>query len=564
MSNPPSDLSYSRRTVLKTLAGLGIGTAVFQRAVAAQAAEGPVTAEMLRQSAWIAGIDLREDEQAEVAKAVERDRQKFEALRQVELDYEVPPAMVFHAAPPQECGKAGRGEVRVVKKPRLQRPEKDEALAFLPVTDLASLVRTRQISSVELTKVYLDRLKRFDPLLKCVVTLTQETALEQAERADREIAAGKYRGPLHGIPWGAKDIIAWPGYKTTWGAGVFQDQTVDVKATVASRLEEAGAVLVAKLTVGALALGDEWFGGMTRNPWNPDEGSSGSSAGSTAAVVAGLVGFAIGSETLGSIVSPCRRCSASGLRPTFGRVSRYGCMALSWSMDKLGPICRSIEDCALVFGAIHGYDGHDQTAVDQPFDWPAQRELKSLKVGYFEEGKPLDERPETAVLRKLGVTLIPIKLPDKYPVGPLTLILNTEAAAAFDELTRMGIRDGIGHWATTFRKGQFVPAIEYLRAQRIRTLVMQEMEAAIVGVDAYVGGDDLTLTNLTGHPTAIVPFGNRSDGKNGQPGTITFTGRLFGESELLALAHAFQKAGSDHLRHPPVENLLANSSEGKQ
>jgi Asp-tRNA(Asn)/Glu-tRNA(Gln) amidotransferase A subunit family amidase len=554
----------SRRSLLKTLAGLGIGSLVFQRAVAARAAEGPVTAEMLRQAAWIAGIELKENEQQEIAKAVERDRQKFEVLRNVPVGYDVPPAVVFHAAPPQDGAGAGRGEVRFEPKAAAKRPDKDDDLAFLPVTELAALVKSKQISSLELTKLYLDRLKRFDPLLKCVVTLTEETALEQAKRADSEIAAGKYRGPLHGIPWGAKDIIAWPGYKTTWGAGVFQDQTVETKATVAARLEEAGAVLVAKLTVGALALGDEWFGGMTRNPWNPEEGSSGSSAGSTSAVVAGLVGFAIGSETLGSIVSPCRRCSASGLRPTFGRVSRHGCMALSWTMDKIGPICRSIEDCALVFGAIHGAGGDDQTAVDRPFDWPTRRHLASLKVGYFEAGAPVDERPETAVLRKLGVTLVPIKLPDHYPAGALTLILNTEAAAAFDELTRMGIRDGIGHWASTFVKGQFVPAIEYLRANRIRTLLMREMEKAIAGVDAYVGGDDLVITNLTGHPTAIVPFGNRQDGKNGQPGTMTFTGRLFGESDLLALAHAFQEAGSDHQRHPPVDRLLMETAGSRQ
>jgi Asp-tRNA(Asn)/Glu-tRNA(Gln) amidotransferase A subunit family amidase len=553
----------SRRTLLKSLAGLGIGSLVFQRAVAARAAEGPVTVEMLKQAAWIAGIELTEAEQNEVAKAVERDRQKYEVLRKVPVGYEVPPAIVFHAAPPQESAGLGRGKVSFEPKAPAKRPEKDDDLAFLPVTDLAALIRSKQISSVELTKLYLERLKRFDPLLKCVVTLTEETALEQAKRADDELAVGKYRGPLHGIPWGAKDIIAWPGYKTTWGAGVFQDQMVDLKATVASRLEEAGAVLVAKLTVGALALGDEWFGGMTRNPWNPEEGSSGSSAGSASAVVASLVGFAIGSETLGSIVSPCRRCSASGLRPTFGRVSRHGCMALSWSMDKLGPICRSIEDCALVFGTIHGYDGHDQTAVTRPFDWPAKRELKSLKVGYFEGGPPVDERPETAVLKKLGVTLVPIKLPSDLPASALTLILNTEAAAAFDELTRMGIRDGIGHWANTFVKGQFVPAIEYLRANRIRTLLMRQMEEAVAGVDAYVGGDDLVITNLTGHPSVIVPFGNRMDGKNGQPGTITFTGRLFGETDLLALAQSFQQAGSDHLRRPPIEKLLAESTTTK-
>src|SRR5436305_10223607 len=374
-----------RRKVLGALAGLGIGTAAFRRAVAWQAEQaGKVTAELIQQAEWIAGITLTDEERKAIATTVERDQRRFETLRKVELTNSVPPAMAFFAAPPQEAGGDIRRDlVRPIQTAAPEKPQSDEDIAFLPVTALSALVRTRKISSVELTNLYLSRLKRHDELLKCVVTLTEELALEQAERADREIAAGRYRGPLHGIPWGAKDIIAWPGYKTTWGAGHYQDQLLDVKATVARRLEEAGAVMIAKLTVGSLALGDQWFGGMTRNPWNPAEGSSGSSAGSTSAVVAGLVGFAIGSETLGSIISPCRRCSASGLRPTFGRVSRYGCMTLSWSMDKIGPIARSIEDCALVFGAIHGSDRDDITAVDRPFNWPPRTDVKSLKVGYF-------------------------------------------------------------------------------------------------------------------------------------------------------------------------------------
>jgi Asp-tRNA(Asn)/Glu-tRNA(Gln) amidotransferase A subunit family amidase len=445
-----------------------------------------------------------------------------------------------------------------------ERPASDDDLAFLPVTKLAALVRARKVSSVELTRLYLARLKRFDPLLKCVVTLTEEVALAQAEKADREIAAGHYRGPLHGIPWGAKDLIAYPGHKTTWGAAHFKEQTVEGKATVARRLEEAGAVLVAKLTLGALALGDEWFGGMTRNPWDPAEGSSGSSAGSTAAVVAGLVGFAIGSETLGSIVSPSRRCSATGLRPTFGRVSRAGCMTLAWSMDKLGPLCRSVEDCALVLGAIHGYDERDAASVDRHFRWPARRNVQSLRVGYFENDKSLDERPEIRVLKDLGVTLVPAKLPSGFPYGALTTILNVETAAAFDDITLEGVRDGLGKWAMPFRTGRFIPAVEYLRANRIRTLLMQAMSEVMREVDAYIEGDDLVLTNLTGHPTIVVPFGDRHADKNQQPATIAFTGRLFGESELLALAHAFQQATDAHLRRPPLEKLLAEQMENDE
>src|SRR5205823_5688539 len=267
---------------------------------------------------------------------------------------------------------------------------------FYSVRQLAELVRSRKVSSTDLIQMYLERLKRYDPILKFVITLTEDRALAQAKEADRDIASGKYRGPLHGLPWGAKDLLAVKGYRTTWGAGGFEDQKIDEDATVVQRLDAAGAVLVAKLTLGALAQGDKWFGGMTRNPWNVKDGSSGSSAGSASAAAAGLVGFAVGSETLGSIVSPCTRCGVTGLRPTFGRVSRHGCMTLSWSMDKLGPIARSVEDCALIFGAIHGADGFDAAAVNRPFSWPLARDLRSLRIGYDEEGKPAKDRPELA------------------------------------------------------------------------------------------------------------------------------------------------------------------------
>jgi Asp-tRNA(Asn)/Glu-tRNA(Gln) amidotransferase A subunit family amidase len=563
---PPPAAPITRRRVLSALGGLGLGTVAFQRALAWQAEQaGKITPELIAQAEWIAGITLSEEDRKAIANSVDRDQRRYETLRKVELANSIPPAFAFFAAPPQDSGcDIRRDQIHALESAAPDRPRSDDDLPFLPVTELAALVRSRKVSSVELTKLYLARLQRFDDLLKCVVTLTEDVALKQSERADREIAAGHYRGPLHGIPWGAKDIIAWPGYKTTWGAGHYREQTLDVKATVARRLEEAGAVLIAKLTVGSLALGDQWFGGMTRNPWNPDEGSSGSSAGSTAAVVAGLVGFAIGSETLGSIVSPCRRCSASGLRPTFGRVSRYGCMTLSWSMDKLGPIARSIEDCALIFGAIHGADPQDITAVDRPFAWPPRRDIRSLTIGYFEGNRPPEEGRAKEVLTDLGVKLVPVKLPDKYPFNPLTLILNTEAAAAFDDLTRADIHDGIGRWGNTFRTGQFVPAIEYLRACRVRTLVMREMEQMMAPIDAYIGGDDLTLTNLTGHPTVIVPDGTRDKSPSDQPGTITFTGKLFGETDLLALAHAYQQASGAHLRRPPLEKLLAAKQSESQ
>jgi Asp-tRNA(Asn)/Glu-tRNA(Gln) amidotransferase A subunit family amidase len=549
----------TRRRLISLLAATGVGSATFRRALAWQAEQaGKITPELIQQAEWIAGIELSEEDRKSIASSVERDQRRYEALRKVELPNSIPPALAFFATPPQQAsGPLNRSAIHPIAWSAASKPSTDEDLAFLPVNELAALVRSRQVSSLELTRLYLKRLKRFDPLLRCVVTLTEELALKQAERADREIAAGRYRGPLHGIPWGAKDIIAWPGYPTTWGAGHYQNQTIDSKATVARRLEDAGAVLVAKLSVGSLALGDQWHGGLTRNPWNPTEGSSGSSAGSTSAVVAGLVGFAIGSETLGSIVSPCRRCSASGLRPTFGRVSRAGCMTLSWSMDKLGPIARSIEDCVLIFGAIHGSDPDDITAVDREFAWPSPRDVRTLRIGYFDDSRPEEERRATEIVKELGCKLVPIKLPSKYPVNALTLILNTEAAAAFDDLARAGVHDGIGRWGNTFRTGQFVPAIEYLRACRVRTLVMREMQETMEGIDAYIGGDDLTLTNFTGHPTVVVPDGTREKGQNDQPGTITFTGKLFGETDLLALAHAYQQASGAHLRRPPLEKLLA-------
>jgi Asp-tRNA(Asn)/Glu-tRNA(Gln) amidotransferase A subunit family amidase len=416
--------------------------------------------------------------------------------------------------------------------------------------------------------MYIARLRRLDPVLHAVVTFTEERALAAAERADREIASGHDRGLLHGIPWGAKDLLAARGYRTTWGSVPFKEQVIDDDATVVERLEQAGAVLVAKLALGELAWGDVWFGGMTRNPWKPEQGSSGSSAGSASATAAGAVGFAIGSETLGSIVSPCTRCGATGLRPTFGRVSRHGAMALSWSMDKLGPIARSVEDCALVFHAIHGPDGRDASVVDAPYRWEPQQDVKKLRVGYVRslfEAKPDEGREEQhdldlaslEELRKLGIELHPIELPS-VPVEPLRLILTAEAAAAFDELTRSGKDDQLVRqieqaWPNVFRQGQTIPAVAYLQANRVRTLAMREMARLMADLDAYVvpsfGGINLLLTNLTGHPAVVLPNGFRKDGT---PGSLSFVGRLFGEGEVLAVAKAYQDATGFHLKHPSL------------
>ena len=554
-------LLVDRRAILAALAGLGVGSLTFRRALAAQAATSTeVTAEMIKQAEWIAGLELTDDEREATAKAIRRSMTAFESLRKIEVDYDVPPSIAFHPAPGRRPAENVRRNQAVPLESRApRRPDTAEALAFLPVSELSALMRSRQISSTELTKLYLSRLKHFDPLLKCVVTLTEDLALKQAKKADEEMDAGAYRGPLHGIPWGAKDLIAYPGYPTTWGAPPFKDRVINVKATVAHRLEEAGAVLLGKMSLGALAMGDRWFGGMTRSPWDPRRGSSGSSAGSASAVAAGLIGFGIGSETLGSIVSPCRACGSSGLRPTFGRISRHGCMSLSWTMDKLGPIARSLEDCALVFDAIHGADSLDPTAVDQPFAWPGTVDIRGLKVGYIKSDKDEDDdRGELNVLRELGVTLVEIELPKEYPASAISMMLGTEAAAAFDELTRKHITDGLNSWPDTFRQGQFVPAVEYLRASRVRTLLMRSMAKLMETVDLYIGtGEDLTITNLTGHPAAVLPYEFRKVNDRDSPGSITFTGQLYGETNLLTLAYAFQQATGDHLKRPPLDRYLA-------
>jgi Asp-tRNA(Asn)/Glu-tRNA(Gln) amidotransferase A subunit family amidase len=550
----------TRRQWYRTLAGLGIGSATFQRALAAQVTQPPkqgepnptITAEMIQQAEWISGVTLTDAERKRLATPLSQMLRQFRDLRKIKLDNSVPPAVCFQPIGARDIIIANeKSSVKVAPRSPVSKPASDEDLAFASVATLYHLLRSKQVSSRELTKMSLDRLKKYDPAMLCVVSLLEESALKQADAADKELAAGQDRGPLHGIPWGAKDLIAVPGTKTTWGAEPFKNQVIDVKATVVEKLEAAGAVLVAKLTLGALAMGDRWFGGMTRSPWNVKQGSSGSSAGSAAASAAGLVPFALGSETLGSIVSPCRVCGTTGLRPTFGRVSRHGCMALVWSMDKIGPLARSIEDCALAFGIIQGPDPRDPTTVDRPFHWPARRDLKSLKVGVFENTADADKK----VLKDLGVELVTIKLPSNIPSRALLTILNAEAGASFDELTRQGVREGIGSWPATFQQAQFIPAVEYLRANRIRTLLMQEMEKLFEKVDLYLGGDDLVITNLTGHPTVVMPHGFRTRNGVETPGSITFTGRLYGESDLLAVAHAFQQQTGHHLKRPPMDQV---------
>ncbi len=559
------------------LAGAGAGAAVFGRALAALADGAPkVTAEMVKQAEWVAGVAYTDEERALMLEDLNEAAEGIGTLRDLAVDNAVPPAFTFAplSGSPKEVAAAPPAARR--ERPPV-RPVSDEELAFTGVRELGRLLRARKVSSTELTKLYLARLEKYDPVLSCAVTVTAELALAQAKRADEELAAGKDRGPLHGIPWGAKDLVAVPGTRTTWGSVPFREQTRPETATVYRKLEEAGAVLLAKTAVGELAWGDVWFGGTTKNPWKVDQGSSGSSAGSASATAAGLVGFAIGTETLGSIVSPCTRCGVTGLRPTFGRVSRHGVMALAWTMDKVGPIARSAEDCALVFSAIEGKDPLDPFSADGPFSWPPRRGLRDLTVGYVEElfeeergknAKTEEEKARAAewrqfdrrsldVLRQLGARLVPVKLPSKTPVEPLSLILTAEAATAFDELVRDGrvktmVRQTADAWPNVFRQGRLVPAVDYLKAHRARTLLMREMEERIANVDLFVaptfGGKSLLLTNLTGHPAVVVPNGFRLS--DGTPTSLTFTGRLRGESDLLAVADLFQRATDFHTRRP--------------
>ena len=573
------DLAFNRRRFMGYFAAAGLGGTLLPGALLAVAQDAPeIKPDMVAAAARIAGIPLSPEAQKQIAEGLNRRGglfQSFAALRDMGLGNDTPSALVFNPVLPGTKLPVGMPTLRL-SRVRAARPETDEDLAFLPVTHLAALLRRREITSTRLTKLCLERLKRYDPVLHCVVTLTEDLALEQAERADREISQGRYRGPLHGIPWGAKDLLAVKGYKTTFGASPYRDQVIDADATVYSRLTEAGAVLVAKLTLGALAMGDRWFGGMTRSPWdpeNPRQGSSGSSAGPAAAVAAGLVPFAIGSETRGSIISPASRCGVTGLRPTFGRVSRHGAMALSWTMDKLGPLCRTAEDCALVLHAIHGPDGKDNTVLNAPFSWDAGRDVGKLRVGYIkadlERDIPEDPKfPERALrmrelqqlnraalktIRSLGVDPVPVELP-KMGSNPMDFLLTTEAAAAFDDLVRGDRLDMMSEepersaWVGSFRLHGLVPAVQYIQANRARYRLMQAYHEFFQGIDVLIGSA-LGPTNLTGHPEMAFPHGFDS---KGQPAVLRLTGRLFGEADILLLAHAFQQRTDFHLKRPKI------------
>ena len=555
----------------------------------AQQEQQRISLETLDCAEKVFGIDFDPQEEQAALAGVNRNLSTFEQLRELDIPLDTEPAVTFRPYLPGKRPKPGAtpgAKIEVTLTTPAGRRGSIEDLAFLPVTALAPLIERRAVSSVDLTKMYLARLETHGPRLNCVVTLTEELALQQAAAADREIRAGRYRGPLHGIPWGAKDLFATKGIPTTFGAGPYRSQVIDYDATIVERLRDAGAVLVAKLSMGALAQGDRWFGGQTRNPWNPEQGSSGSSAGPGSATAAGLVGFAIGTETRGSIISPSSVNGVVGLRPTYGRVSRHGAMALSWTMDKIGPMCRSVEDCVLVFNAIYGPDGRDDTVVDAPFAWKPDVPLPKLRIGYVaSEFEPPEETPgrggrrggtgrgrggvspeeqrrraeerrkllndALAVYRAAGATLEPIELPPNRLTSMLSFVLSTEAAAAFDDLTRSpGIEDpSLNTWPNTFRTHRFVPAVEYIRAQRARTLVMRQMDEVMSKFDAFLSptnSSSLGLTNLTGHPAVALKAGFVDN----LPVEIMVTGRLYDEATMLRVALAYERATKWHTMNP--------------
>ena len=574
MASAPK-LPLPRRTWLKLMATLAAMPASAQQpAPPAQPAAGrrgrgePIPQRVNKDMAMAAlatlGLQFTDPQLDMLLPVVNRQLASYEELRKINIPAETPPALLFFPVQPGSPLPIGPSTWRAPQAPALRRFKDPEELAFLPAVHLGALIRAKKITSTALTKMYLQRLKTYSPKLLCVITLTEDLALEQAKQADTDLRRGRHHSPLHGVPYGAKDLFDTKGILTTWGAEPYQNRIPDSDATVIEKLRAAGAVLVAKLSMGALAQGGLWFKGMTKTPWNYDQTSSGSSAGSGSATAAGLVGFSIGTETLGSIVSPSTRCGVAGLRPTFGRVSRAGAMALCWSMDKIGPICRSVADCAEVLRILNGPDGKDLAVTNAPLHWDARKPLKSLKIGYLaaeferinEKNKPVYTTALDA-LRKAGAKLEPIQLP-AFPLNAISFVLDAEAAAAFDDLTRSGGVDQLsgqtpGDWPNQFRSSRLIPAVEYIQAQRARTLYMQKFGEFMSQWDAFVSptnSQSLTATNLTGHPQVVVPCGF----VDGLPLGLLFTGRLYDEGTPMRLAYAYEQATDWHTKHPTLQS----------
>ena len=607
-----SDKGSSRRKFLTAVPTAVAGAIAAKAYAQAPQNAGPINADIIKAAQALDGITLTSEEAAAAAQSANQNLAAFNRLRQIDIPQDTEPAYVFKPSLP---GKEPRGPatpgapLKYAKPPlTLKRPENLEDVAFWPVARLAALIERKLVSSTELTAMYLARLKRYQPSLLFYVTLTEELALKQAAEADREIKAGKYRGPLHGLPWGAKDLFATKGIKTTWGAEPYEEQILDYDATIVERLREAGAVLAAKLTLGALAQGDRWFGGRTNNPWNTQEGSSGSSAGPGSATAAGCVAFAIGTETQGSILSPSSINGLVGLRPTYGRVSRYGAMALSTTMDKIGPMCRYVEDAVLVFNAIYGPDKRDSSVADAAFKWNPDTPLTGYRIGYLRNGfepgagrgarfggapaavppaagagaagggaagaaaagrggrgggaggrQPLSQEQLQDILdtyRKLGAQIEAVDPPDSTIAQAIGFILQVESAASFDDITRSGDINSVATgtsrstWPATFRQGRFVPAVEYIRAMRARTLLMRQMDEYMAKYDAILSpGDSMsTITNRTGHPAVSVKAGI----VDGTPRPLIVTGKLYEEATILRIALAYEQATEWKDKHPTL------------
>ncbi|MDX2045205.1 MAG: amidase [Chitinophagaceae bacterium] len=490
---------------------------------------------------------------------------EYEKMHRLKLDNSVPMSLWQSPVLQGMNFNTKQKKIKWDTPKNVKLPENKNELAFYSILQLASLIKNKRITSVELAQFFIERIKKFGDTLHCVISVTEDIALQQAKRADEEIAKGNYRGPLHGIPYGLKDLFAVKGTKTTWGAAPYKEQVIEEDAYVYTRLKEAGAVLIAKFTLGALAMGDYWYGGRTRNPWNLERGSSGSSAGSAAATVAGLVPFAIGTETYGSIVSPSHTCGATGLRPTFGRVSRTGAMTLSWSLDKAGPICRSAEDAAVVFNYIHGADGKDACAVQIPFNYKSKIDISRLKIAYTKNyfdklDSNASERKVLTALEEAGIKLIPVVFPDSgvYNFDMIGMVVGAESAAAFDEFTRTDLDDQMTRqsrfdWPNNFRVARLIPAVEYINTNRHRYLLMQKVNEVMEQYDAVItptfGGNQLAITNLTGHPVICLPTGFN---QLKLPTSISILGKLYDEATILAVAKAYQDATTWEDSHPEM------------
>lgn len=553
-----------RRTFVALFATSAASAALFD-ALSAQMQPGTktVTTDMVREAARLAGLSWTDEECQEVTDSLSSLARGAEKIDKDSLTNDSPLPIHFDPRPVGVQVRLPRAAFKPAPSPRVTRPANLEETAFWPIAQLAQLVRTRQATATELTRMYLSRLERHNPQLNCVVSLTRERALDDAAAADREMAAGRYRGPLHGLPYGAKDIIAATGAPTTWGAPPLEQQTFDEDATVVRKLRDAGAILIAKLSTGEMAFGDQWARGRTNSPWNLEEGSSGSSAGSGAATAAGLVAFAIGSDTGGSILSPAQRCGIVGLRPTFGTVSRHGVMAAGTSLDKIGPMCRYADDCAFVMAAIAGADGLDLAVPEElGFAYDGTSSRHPVRVGYvpamFEAEQDPDRRANNdralATLKALGCSLHEVSMPD----GDLTYFIEyTERAAAFDSMTRNGLYKGLRPRTSRYlRACQLVTAVDYLQANRRRAAIMQDVARAMSGVDVVLfttlSLDSRTSLNpvmsLSGHPSIAVPNGFTS---KGSPAGVMFSGQLYRDGDLVALARAFQNRTPSARAYPP-------------